>query len=205
MKTEPFVKGNYYHVYNRGNNSGDLFFEEDNYRYFLKLYKKYIDPVADTFAWCLMRNHFHLLVYLKEDHEINHEELTFSTIEKPKEINHSKQFSHLFNAYTQAINKRFNRTGSLFEKPFERKKITSEDYFSNLIFYIHNNPVHHGVEKRIQDYPWSSYGILASENPTTLKRERVISFYDDVNNFVYYHNTQHDCETIRDLLMDCEL
>ena len=204
MKIEPFIKGNYYHVYNRGNNSGDIFFEEDNYRHFLKLYDKYINPVADTFAWCLMRNHFHLLVYLKEDHEVNKNDLSYSTIDQPKEINPSRQFSHFFNAYTQAVNKRHKRTGSLFETPFERKRITSETYFSNLIFYIHNNPVHHGVEKRIEDYAWSSYATILSSKSTKLKRNRVIGFYDDTTNFVLYHNIQQDSHAIRDLLIDYE-
>lgn len=202
MKTEPLIKGSYYHIYNRGNNGIDLFMADENYVHFLRLYEKYINPIADTFAWCLMKNHFHILVYLKEDKEIIIKELTYSTVENPKEINPSKQFSHLFNAYSQAINKRYNRTGSLFEKSFERKIVTSEKYFSNLIFYIHNNPVHHGFEKRIMDYPWSSYDSIISSKPTKLKRERTIECFEDVDNFITYHNKEHDFEEIKDLLID---
>jgi REP element-mobilizing transposase RayT len=57
--------GQYYHVYNRGNNRENVFVEERNYRYFLKLYANYIEPIADTYAYCLLRNHFHLLVRIK--------------------------------------------------------------------------------------------------------------------------------------------
>lgn len=57
--------GQYYHIYNRGNNQENLFREERNYRYFLKLYASYIEPIADTYAYCLLRNHFHLLVRIK--------------------------------------------------------------------------------------------------------------------------------------------
>ena len=64
-KKTPILHGNYYHIYNRGNNRGDVFFEADNYNYFLKLYAKYIEPVAETFAWCLLKNHFHCLFDLK--------------------------------------------------------------------------------------------------------------------------------------------
>ncbi len=67
MKTELLVKGNYYHIFNRDNNSADLFFEDENYRSFLKLYDKYINLVTNTYAWCLMKNHFHFLIYLKEE------------------------------------------------------------------------------------------------------------------------------------------
>jgi|WetSurMetagenome_2_1015567.scaffolds.fasta_scaffold29263_2 putative transposase len=72
----PLKYGKYYHVYNRGNNRGnnwcDLFLNEDDYEHFLRLYEKYINPVAETFAWVLMRNHFHLLVRIKEAGEIRY-------------------------------------------------------------------------------------------------------------------------------------
>jgi REP element-mobilizing transposase RayT len=147
----PLESGNYYHIYNRGNNRDDIFYESENYYHFLRLYEKYIEPVADTFAWCLLKNHFHFLVYIKTNSEINENLLNYSTVEKPKVISASKQFSHFFNAYTQAINKRYNRTGSLFEKNFKRKLVLTEAYFGRLIFYIHNNPVHPELLKPLQN------------------------------------------------------
>ena len=68
MQTIEF--GRYYHIYNRGINSGNLFEENTNYEHFLKLYEKYINPIADTYAWCLMKNHFHFLVRIKSEEEI---------------------------------------------------------------------------------------------------------------------------------------
>ena len=62
--------GRYYHIYNRGINSCNLFEENTNYEHFLRLYEKYIHPIADTYAWCLMKNHFHFLVRIKEEREI---------------------------------------------------------------------------------------------------------------------------------------
>jgi len=59
--------GKYYHIYNRGNNKEILFRETGNYEYFLRLYDKYISPIAQTYAWCLMPNHFHLLIQVKEN------------------------------------------------------------------------------------------------------------------------------------------
>ena len=66
----PIQHGKYYHIYNRGNNREDLFRSPDNYQHFLRLYEKHIFPVAETFAWVLMKNHFHLLVRVKEVEEI---------------------------------------------------------------------------------------------------------------------------------------
>ena len=151
MNIEPILSGNFYHIYNRGNNGIDIFFENENYEHFLRLYQKYIDPIAETYAWCLLKNHFHVLIYVKSESEINETEFMYSTVEKAKRIDCSLQFSHFFNAYTQAINKRHKRTGSLFEKPFKRKLITSQDYLSKMIYYIHNNPVKHGFKERMID------------------------------------------------------
>ena len=187
MQIEPIEPGNFYHIYNRGNNGSNIFFEEENYAYFLRLYEKYIPPIADTFAWCLMRNHFHLLLYLKTDSEIKKEDYLFSPGKEPKKPDPSRQLGHLFNAYAQAINKKYGRTGSLMEKSFERKRITSEDYLKQIIFYIHNNPVHHGVVERMREYPCSSYKILISDSPTTLKRKEVIEVFGDLDNFKAYH------------------
>ena len=68
-KAEPLLYGQYYHVYNRGNNGETLFCEERNYPYFLKLYAQHIEPVAEAYAYCLMPNHFHFLVRIKDKDE----------------------------------------------------------------------------------------------------------------------------------------
>ena len=115
MEKEILEFGHFYHIYNRGNNKDDIFFEEDNYRYFLKLLLKYISPISDVYAYCLLKNHFHLLIRIKSEQEINTSDFKFSTIEESKSIDPSKQFSQFFNAYTKAINKCYNRTESLLE------------------------------------------------------------------------------------------
>jgi putative transposase len=199
---EPILYGNYYHIYNRGNNGIDIFLETENYYHFLRLYAKYIEPVAETFAWCLLKNHFPVLVRIKEKEEINTTELSYSTVENPKIIDPSRQFSHFFNAYTQAINKRQNRTGSLFERTFERKLVSSETYFQQLIFYIHNNPVHHGFVEKLSLYPWSSYETIILNKPTRLKRNDVITLYGDVENFIFYHNQEQNLNEINNLIIE---
>jgi putative transposase len=202
MNPIPLENGKYYHIYNRGNNGIDLFYDVENYKHFLRLYEKYIDPIAETFAWCLMKNHFHILVYIKETYEIDISKLEYSSTEKPKIVSASKQFSNLFNAYTMAMNKRFNRTGSLFEKNFKRKVVTSENYFQKLIFYIHCNPVHHRFTENIVEYPWTSYGTIISTKQTKLQRNRVIESFNDVENFKYYHSINQDLNEIEDLIIE---
>jgi putative transposase len=149
-----------------------------------------------------MKNHFHFLVYIKETNEIDITKLEYSSTDTPKTVNASKQFSNLFNAYTLAMNKRYNRTGSLFEKNFKRKVVTSENYFQKLIFYIHNNPVHHRFTKNIVEYPWTSYGTIISTKNTKLQRNRVIACFNDLENFKYYHSMSQNLDEIEDLIID---
>ncbi len=66
----PLEFESFYHVYNRGINRCDLFRETNDYKHFLRLYEKYIEPIADTCAWILMPNHFHLLIRIKSEEEI---------------------------------------------------------------------------------------------------------------------------------------
>ena len=70
QNSEPLTYGNYFHIYNHGVGNRNLFSEPDNYEYFLDLYDEYISPVAETYAWCLMPNHFHLLARIKEKAEV---------------------------------------------------------------------------------------------------------------------------------------
>lgn len=185
----PIITGNYYHIYNKGNNGENIFFDNDNYYHFLKLYAKYINPIADTYAWCLLKNHFHIAVRIKTNEEISENELSYTTVEKPKVIDASKQFSHFLNAYTQAINKKHKRTGKIFQSKFKRKLIDSEEYLKNLIYYIHNNPVHHGFCKSMNLYPWSSYETIISTKNTQLKRNEVIDMFGNISNFIEFHNS----------------
>lgn len=201
-KPLPLEKGNYYHIYNRGNNGIDVFFDSESYYHFLRLFDRYISPIAETYAWCLLKNHFHILVYIKLDNEVDYSKLEYSTVEKPKVLNPSKQFGHLFNAYTQAINKKFNRTGALFEKPFERKQITSERYLQNVIYYIHNNPVQHGFVQQMNLYPWSSFESIVSDKPTKLKRQDVIELYGTKLDFLDYHKSSQNLNEITKFIIE---
>ncbi|MGB0880306.1 MAG: transposase [Polaribacter sp.] len=170
MKIEKLESGNFYHIYNRGNNSQYVFLDELNYSYFLNLVKKYLVPISKIYCYCLLKNHFHILLRIDDD-----------------SINASQRFSNLFNAYTKAINKKYGRTGSLFEKPFKRIKISDEEYLKKLILYIHLNPEKHQISEDFKEYKHSSYQAILSTNKTDLAREDVISLFDDIENFIETH------------------
>lgn len=136
-KYDALEPDHFYHIYNRGNNKENLFFEHSNYLHFLNLTKKHIVPIADVYAYCLLKNHFHFLIKMKSIEELK-------LMNKVNLDKLSQPFSNLFNGYTKAINKKYNREGSLFKVRFKRNRITDLDYLRNVISYIHLNPKKHG-------------------------------------------------------------
>ena len=186
----PLHPGEFYHIYNRGNNREDLFREERNYRYFLKLYAHHVYPVAETFAYCLMRNHFHLLVRIRSEKTPQVDQQQTSQVLKTCEV--SKCFSNLFNAYTKAINKGYNRTGSLFEERFGRIVVDSDRYFLQLIFYIHFNPQKHVFVSDFREWPWSSYHTLQAAGETKLNRADVLGWFGNLTQFEHFHRGMVD-------------
>ncbi|MGQ7870278.1 transposase [Sunxiuqinia sp. sy24] len=189
-----------YHIYSHGVGGRDLFRDSNNYDYFLALYDKYISPIARTYAWVLMKNHFHLLVRIKEEEEVVASPTPDRVLNPIRDKNDnslkigtpSQQFSKLFNAYAQAYNKYHKTRGALFERPFKRKLIDNKAYLRDIILYIHNNPVHHGFCEHPVEYPWSSYLSCISMKPSKLHRKAVIGWFDDKANFKTMHNQKVD-------------
>jgi len=180
----------YYHIYNRAVGDENLFYSEENYLYFLKKYNEYISPVVETFCYCLIPNHFHFLIKIKAEEEII--EVMKQTYETNKvkmaaNLYISKQFSNFFNGYSQAINKQQMRRGTLFTRPFKRKKVNSMEYLRNVVLYIHLNPVNHGVAKKIGEWRHSSYNPILFEKKDQWKSNEVISWFEDLNNFCQVH------------------
>jgi len=197
---EPLVPGEYYHIYNRGNNRENLFRVERNYDYFMRLYAKYISPLAVTFAFCLLRNHFHLLVQILELEALRAIR-PFVSIEEAQDYI-SLQFANWFGTYTKAFNKAYGRSGNLFMRPFKRKRVDSDRYFQQLIIYIHHNPQTHGLVTDFRAWPYSSYGILTSDRKTTVRRTEVLTWFDGLQPFVAAHQIAANEGAMRDLLFD---
>jgi REP element-mobilizing transposase RayT len=150
-----FRAGEYYHLYNRGNNYQPIFFERENYLYFLRQLRKYLLDTLVVIAYCLMPNHYHLLVYLKTDN--------LSSMMQPFAL-----------SYTKAINKRYERVGSLFQGRFQAVHVDRNEYLLHLSRYIHLNPVFAGLVKNPEDWEFSSYREYISPRDGTLPQPEVV-------------------------------
>lgn len=114
-----FEADHLYHIYNRGNNSQKIFFSRENYLFFLEKIKKYILPHADILAWCLMPNHFHLMVHVNTiDTDVSQGFTSSETLTnlpaKLRSLNDS--IGIMLRSYSRAIQKQRGTTGSLFQK-----------------------------------------------------------------------------------------
>jgi REP element-mobilizing transposase RayT len=196
-KIEILIPETNYHVYNRANGSERLFHSNENYRFFLQKYQEYIEPIADTFCYCLMPNHFHFLVRIKSEATL--QPLTgFETLSGVAVAGFlSKQFSNLFNSYTQAFNKQHGRKGALFMRPFKRITVNDELYRLKLVHYIHYNPLESNLCSHLAEWPHSSYRTILLGEKTFLESDELIEWFGDKENFIQVHQHIFEANIIK--------
>lgn len=185
--------GEIYHIYNHANGNEILFKEAENYRYFLQQFEKYVHPIVNTYAYCLLPNHFHLLLKIKDTSEL--ENLPgFKNLEGVSASDRvTKHFSNLFNSYTKAFNTKYFRRGSLFEKSFKRKSIESDHQFQDTFLYINLNPVKHGFVNDAGKWRWSSYNsYLRIDGKSLLSRKEPIMYFDNLENLQFCLNEKSE-------------
>jgi len=185
-RTCPLVPGECYHLYNRGVNRQRIFFERENYLFFLRRIRKYLvgegetsevaqtsevhtlvgeretsevsqtsEVCTTTVAYCLMPNHFHLLLCPHDDQL-------------------SRRMQRFSISYTKAINKRYGRVGALFQGQFQAVHVDRNEYILHLSRYLHLNPVAAGLVKRPEEWEFSSYRDYVGLRQGTLPRPDVV-------------------------------
>lgn len=193
------LENNIYHIYNRGNNKEIIFFEERNYQFFLQRFRYYFDDLVKVYAYCLMPNHFHVLLKVKkysEPHSLKSTNNELNPLENA--------FKRFFMSYSKSINKAYNRTGSLFQKRFQRKIILEENYLRNIIAYIHLNPVRSSLVKAAEQWHYSSYKDFFNDQSIELNidKKRVIDWFGNKQSFFDFHKLYRDFQKERDFLFN---
>jgi putative transposase len=197
---QTFYEGSFYHVYNRSVGHEQLFANDDNYTYFLKKWQKYLHPYVDTYAYCLMGNHFHFLMRVKPITDdvrlvIQAENTVASERFCAGEITLNgfleDQFKRYFSAYSLAYNKQHKRHGALFQERFKRVEIIDDVRLLDALCYIHHNPIHHDYSPSYDGWQYSSYIAYLSDKPTLLVRQKGLALFDGVGTdskaFEAYH------------------
>jgi putative transposase len=139
-RRQQFALDKFYHIHNRGNNKERIFFEQENYRFFLRKFIEYMPPKdVEIHAYCLMPNHYHFIIRLIED------------------FDYSKAMQHFGISFAKSMNSWYGRVGHLFQGRFGARVVHSTEYLLHLSRYIHLNPVKACLVKSAQDWEFSSY------------------------------------------------
>ena len=182
LRKDTLATGNLYHIFNRGVNKSDIFFSEKDYKRLITTaihYKNFTHKftasstsgISDTvseklnkmekpkiqiFAYCLMPNHFHLLVKQLEDDGI------------------TWFMQHLINSYVHYLNVKYKRVGPLFQGPFKNVLIDSDEQLLHVSRYIHLNPLASGLVSDLKNYSWSSYNSYIGNEKDVLSNPELI-------------------------------
>ncbi|MEZ7914040.1 transposase [Macellibacteroides fermentans] len=190
-----------YHIFNHANGFENIFIEDENYRFFLDKYNQYILPIAETYAYCLLPNHFHLVVRIRRREVLeevfrNFKSTNFSKVQNFEKVEVtdnmieyyiSKQFANLFSCYTQSFNKVNKRRGSLFLKNFRREPIKNKAYFMNAVIYTHRNPVHHAFCDRYTDWSYTSFCEIKERNSQIIEVDKLLRMFGGRDSFIDLH------------------
>jgi len=219
--------GGMYHIFNKAVKNNLLFRTKGNYEFFLKRYDFYLSDLLETYCFCLLPNHFHLLVEIKDETivktayrkylEAREEErfqksLDFGNpyikknidemVNKPVSDIISEQFRSLFISYSKSPFGDNQETGNLFRRPFKRLLVDNTKYFANLVHYIHTNSQKHNLNDDFRQYAWSSYNRILSGRPSKLQKDAVISWFNNKENYVQYHGISINIDEIKHLIIE---
>lgn len=166
-RKHPLSANHYYHIFNRGNNKQNIFYEAKNYLFLLKRIRENILEFSDLVAYCLMPNHYHFIIKI-----INPEKF-------------SSGIKRTFISYSKAINANYNRSGHLFEGRYKYRIIPNDEYLLHLSRYIHLNPVRAKLVNNPGEWLHSSYKeYIGERNIKFIKPEIILSQIKDYHQFV---------------------
>jgi len=180
------VPEHYYHIYNRGVNYGKIFFNDDNWKFFLLRFRKYcISDHGRLIAYCLMPNHYHFLVLITNE-------------------DFGKRVMQPFTvSYTKAINKQRKRVGPLFQGPFKSKHVDNLEYLELLTRYIHRNPVTAGFVSSPDRWAYSSFmDYIGLRYGTLPYMEPVLENFSSPDEYQQFVEDDQDENIISHLVFD---
>ncbi|NND07926.1 MAG: hypothetical protein HKN87_16225 [Saprospiraceae bacterium] len=172
-----FQEGLFYHIYNHSSGEKNLFGNDHDYQDFLAKYNRYFSTLFDTYAYCLMPNHFHLIVQVRKKEmilaQINTAESSASLALYHNQTSLNEyiqdQFRRYFSSYTLAYNHRNKTRGQLFLKRMKRISFDPDAKLAYLICYAHHNPIHHRFAKSYEIWKYSSYQFYCHNEPAAIE------------------------------------
>lgn len=201
--------GNFYNIFSPENGKELFFYTDENYFFFLKKFSETVLPFADLYGYCLLPNHFQLLIkikdeksvfeYLKMNGNFPDETVTLESIKALSlgegmanldifGMHISRLFSNFFNAYSKSINEQQKKRGNLFAKGFKIKLLESSSDLMQCLINMHNSPLQNKLVTKIEDWKFSSFEALSSDKATKLKRDEAMSWFENKEHFLTCHH-----------------
>ena len=149
MNKQYFQFSEFYYLCFWGNNREALFRKDKNYHIFLDLYRRYVYPISDLYAYCLLPTHSHLILRIKDYVDIGCYYSNGQMI--------WRQVKTFFRSYVHWNNKNTNGTPKISGSRYVGRNLTNLETVSKLIPYIHQNPENHGIVSDYKYWPYSSY------------------------------------------------
>ncbi len=188
-----YISSSYYHVYARGNSKHRIFVDENDYITFLKILERYLSPEeardsiglsypnfynrVDLLAYCVMPNHFHLLLYQRQQSDV------------------TSLMRSIMTSYSRYFNKRYKRTGPLFESRFRSSLITDDNYLQHITRYIHLNP------RQWRDYEYSSLPYyLQRDTVSWLRPDRILELFESPAKYESFVADYEENKKLMDIL-----
>ena len=179
----PLEADHIYHIWSHANGNDNLFNCHEKYLYFLKKYRHYIHPYVETFAYCLMPNHFHIMIRIKMMLIQQEKPISLLILEKISIDN----FQNYLTLTLKHITKCIKEKEACFR--FNRKLIDNDSYMTSLIAYIHNNPSHHNFVEDINQWPYSSWHSYITNKKTNVNVKEGIDWFGNLDEFKKFHQS----------------
>jgi len=164
--------GNFYHVFNRASGKQLLYKEVQNYYYFLNRLHFYLGDYVYIHARCLIPNHFHLLIEIKEEEDM-------PSLPKNPDIHEiiTKKFKNFFLSYSMSYKIMFNQSSNVFAQKYKHSRLYTDADIRQILLYIHRNPKHHNLGDW-QNYRWSSYNEILYANSKSKKAMLILDLFE---------------------------
>jgi putative transposase len=179
--------GGFYHVYNIGNNRETIFKEDCNYDFFLRRLQFYVGGLVHIHAYCLMPNHFHLLIEVP----LENEHLTVPS-GKSGMSHIKKAFKNFFISYAKSINKAYGRLGSLFKTKCPFKPVHDDFQYRTTMAYIHFNPIKARLCESYEEWEHSSFSSFLKQRSALTNIDRALFQFDNLEEFLNFHELYKD-------------
>jgi putative transposase len=194
----------HYHILFRSIDGVPLFKREKEHFFFLEKWKRFTDPVFETWAYSLLNNHTHFIIKVRQQEEVIQTLRTLTEDAKTKAIREflakkedsligpiiERQINSFMVSFANTYNNIIERKGGLFQQPFRRSLIASDTHIQQAIVYVHANGQKHGIVKDFKEHHYNSYHAILSREEILVNAKAVLDFFEGTEKFISIHAEQ---------------